>query len=170
MFEEEVGGKETDYIKLREVAQTNDGKNYAIVYNNDGIFYLRTFGKQNRSHSEIKELEVNLNDLCDLDNFTICIESLYEPNINCCFIDYDTIFISLFYNHFKKKIHYHFIYSLVEKKNVGNIVSVNMNCSALNYPIKSFYEPVNNEVYQFYRSGHSFIINLDDSDLSDFIY
>ena len=33
------------YIKLSEVEQFEDGSKYAIVYNNDGIFYLRTFGK-----------------------------------------------------------------------------------------------------------------------------
>ena len=42
-FTEMIGGKETSYIKIKEVEQTSDGKKYAVVYNDDGHFYMRTF-------------------------------------------------------------------------------------------------------------------------------
>jgi hypothetical protein len=45
-FEEKIAGT---YIKLKEVEQNFNGSKFAIVYNDDGVFYLRTFGKQNRS-------------------------------------------------------------------------------------------------------------------------
>lgn len=44
-FEERIGGHTDAYIKLKEVEQSSNGKKYAIVYNDDGIFYLRTFTK-----------------------------------------------------------------------------------------------------------------------------
>jgi hypothetical protein len=43
-YSEKFGGNSLDFIKMKEVEQSYDGKNYAIVYNNDGKFYLRTFG------------------------------------------------------------------------------------------------------------------------------
>ena len=50
-FEETISG---GYIKLKEVEQTSDGKNYAIVFNDDGKFFLRTFSKITRTEDEIK--------------------------------------------------------------------------------------------------------------------
>ena len=41
-FEECVKGR---YVKLKDVEQAADGKKFAIVYNDDGKFYLRTFYK-----------------------------------------------------------------------------------------------------------------------------
>ena len=52
-FEERIGGGETDYIKLKEVEQNSTGNKYAIAYNNDGRFYMRTFGAQTRSPEDI---------------------------------------------------------------------------------------------------------------------
>jgi hypothetical protein len=56
-FSEKFGGNEEDYIKMKEVEQSADGKNYAIVYNNDGHFYLRTFGKTPASGEGIERSE-----------------------------------------------------------------------------------------------------------------
>ena len=44
-FEEKIGGGDKDYIKLKEVEQSSSGKHYAIVYFNDGKFFLRNFGR-----------------------------------------------------------------------------------------------------------------------------
>lgn len=52
-FEEKIGGLPEQYIKLKEVEQSSDGKKYAIVYNDDGVFYLRTFFKVTRTEDEI---------------------------------------------------------------------------------------------------------------------
>jgi len=48
-FEEKIGGGEDQYIKLKEVEQNSTGKKYAVVYNDDGKFYLRTFEKVTRT-------------------------------------------------------------------------------------------------------------------------
>lgn len=48
-FEEKIGGKAGQYIKLKEVEQNSKGTKYAVVYNDDGVFYLRTFGKVTRT-------------------------------------------------------------------------------------------------------------------------
>lgn len=43
-FEEVIGGDPKQHIKAEEIAQNDDGTKYAIVYNDDGKFRLRTFG------------------------------------------------------------------------------------------------------------------------------
>jgi len=48
-FEERVGGGPDSYIKLKEVEQSSNGKKFAVCYNDDGIFYLRTFNKETRT-------------------------------------------------------------------------------------------------------------------------
>jgi hypothetical protein len=51
IFEEMIEG---DCIKVREVEQNDKGDLFATVFNDDGKFRLRTFGKKNRSECEIK--------------------------------------------------------------------------------------------------------------------
>ena len=43
----------TDYIKIKSIELCNDEERYATIYNNDGVFFLRTFGKVNRTDEEI---------------------------------------------------------------------------------------------------------------------
>lgn len=38
-----VGGKDTDYIKMKEIEQNAVGNKFAIAYNNDGHFRVRVF-------------------------------------------------------------------------------------------------------------------------------
>ena len=71
-FEEKIGGGEDQYIKMKEVEQASDGKKYAIVYNDDGKFYMRTFLKVSRTEDEIKADELDINKLLGLDNHTMC--------------------------------------------------------------------------------------------------
>jgi len=40
MWEESFSGQ---YVKLKEVEQNTDGKKFAVAYNDDGHFYVRTF-------------------------------------------------------------------------------------------------------------------------------
>jgi hypothetical protein len=47
-----MGNNEDDYIKCKEVEMTDSGKQYAMVYFNDGKFFLRTFGKTERTKEE----------------------------------------------------------------------------------------------------------------------
>tara|TARA_B110000285_G_C14966021_1_gene534117 strand:- start:390 stop:539 length:150 start_codon:yes stop_codon:yes gene_type:complete len=47
-FEECIGGKGS-YIKLKELEQNSTGKEYAIIYNDDGVWFMRNFGKESRT-------------------------------------------------------------------------------------------------------------------------
>ena len=109
-FEEKFGGKNEQYIKLKEIEQNKDGKKYAVVYNDDGVFYLRTFYKLNRTQDEIEKEELNINTLFGFSNNTMCNAMFSDPFINCSFITDDLIYIALFMNHELK--HVHFIYDL----------------------------------------------------------
>ena len=113
-FEEKIAG---GYIKLKEVEQNSNGSKFAIVYNDDGVFYLRTFGKTNRTDQEIKEDELNINELLGLDNHTMCIQTFPDPFITCCFLSGTNIYINLFHN--ASLTHYHFIYDYEKRVMVG---------------------------------------------------
>jgi len=109
-FEEKVGGLDSDYIKLKEVEQNSSGTKYAVVYNNDGVFYFRCFGKETRQEADIFASEINLNNLLGLDNHTMCIYTFPDPYITCTFINDNLVFINLFHN--ATLTHYHFFLNL----------------------------------------------------------
>ena len=109
-FEECFFGK---YIKVKEVEQNATGNLFAVVFIDDGIFKLRTFGKETRDFSEIDLTEINFNQKLRLDNFTMPIDEFYDPFITCCFITDNLIFVNLFYNY--ERTHHHFIWD-IEKK------------------------------------------------------
>lgn len=113
-FEEKIGGDPKSYIKLKEVEQSSDGKKYAVVYNDDGVFYLRTFYKETRTDDDIKKDELNINELLNLNNHTMCNQTFPDPFITCTFINDDLIFINLFLNADCK--HVHFFYDLKNRK------------------------------------------------------
>lgn len=49
-FEEMFQGK---YIKMKEVEQNLKADTFAACFNDDGVFKLRTFGRDNRTSKEI---------------------------------------------------------------------------------------------------------------------
>jgi predicted alpha/beta superfamily hydrolase len=49
-FEEKIGGPDS-YIKVKEVVQNPTGQQYAVVYFDDGQFFMRIFGKEQRTKS-----------------------------------------------------------------------------------------------------------------------
>jgi hypothetical protein len=53
MFEEEFGDGEQSYIKMKDIAQNTQGDKYAVAFFDDGKFYVRVFGKENRSKEQI---------------------------------------------------------------------------------------------------------------------
>ena len=109
-FQEKVGGGSTAYIKVKEVEQNSDGKKFALTYFDDGVFYLRVFGKKERTEQEVKENDVELNSLLGLDNYTMCNADFPDPYVTCCFVTDTRIFVALFYNY--TLTHYHFIWDL----------------------------------------------------------
>ena len=61
-FNEKLGGdKSKDFIKCKEIEQNNVGNKYACVYCNNGVFKMRTFGKEKRSEKEIQDNELDIN-------------------------------------------------------------------------------------------------------------
>jgi hypothetical protein len=172
-FHEELGNGADDYIKVKEIEQNDAGSKFACVYMNDGVFYLRTFGKEKRTDEEIMANEVNVNDLLGLDDYTIPCDDLPDPFINCCFIGDDKIFIALFHGY--TETHYHFIWDVNAKQVIGDplkdsgggalgnaAVTHKLKSSIKNFPYKSFYSEEKNELYCFYRQGQAFTINPDD--------
>lgn len=96
-FEEKVGGELDSYIKLKEVEQNNSGKKYAFVYMDNGVFKLRTFGRQTRTAEEIADNEVNINMLLDLDDSTMPHHLFPDPFITCTFVTDTLLFICLYH-------------------------------------------------------------------------
>ena len=148
-FEEEIGGEEENYIKLKEVEQNSDGTHYAIIYFDDGIWFLRTFGNETRTQEEIAENEVEINALLDLDDYTMVNNEFPYPFATCSFISNTRIFISLFYNY--DRSHYHLIWDISKRRMEGEPARFTLNCNLKNFPNKSFYSEEKNQIYLFYR-------------------
>jgi hypothetical protein len=149
-FEEKIGGNEECYIKCKEIEQNMAGDKYAVIYLDNGVFKLRTFGKIQRTEDEILENELNINLALGINDHTMPIDNFNEPYSNCTFINNDLIFIALFHN--KSLVHHHALYS-ISGKNLFNVVTRKLNCSAKNFPFKSFYNEDDMAVYSFYRQG-----------------
>ena len=121
------------------------------MYFNDGKWYLRNFGKVKRTEDQIKENELDINALIGIDDWTMACQDFPDPYIVCCFITDEKVFISFFHNF--TQTHYHFIYDVVERKIVGEVVKFVLDCNKKNFPYKSFYNEDLNEIYLFYRQG-----------------
>jgi hypothetical protein len=105
LFEEEIQGS---YIKLKEVETNASSTKFAVAFNDDGVFKLRTFGRETRGQEEIKESEININDLIGIDAKTMAVSNFPDPFITCCFVSNEVLFVNLFYNF--ECTHYHFFY------------------------------------------------------------
>ena len=112
--------------------------------------------------------DLNINEFLGIDANTMAIENLPDPFITCCFISHDIVFINLFYNY--SKTHYHFQYNVVTQRLVGVVASFKLGRSMKNFPVKSFYNDDEDEIYSFYRQGEALIIqphNSEQYELSD---
>ena len=109
-----------------------------------------------------------------LDDYTMCNNDFPDPNIICCFVDDDTIFVALFHNY--SRTHYHFLYDAKNKCILENKEPVKMeiDCTKKNFPYKCFHNEDKKQIYCFYRQGMAFTIQLDPEDLhqslSDYRY
>lgn len=153
-FEEKITGT---YIKLKETEQDSKGKHYAIVYFDDGIFYLRHFGRENRTEAEIADSTLQINELLGINNWTMVYPGFPDPSITCTFVAATKIYINLFHN--PTLTHYHFVYDFEAKSVCGDVVSFQMDSNKKNFPYKCFYNEEKDEVYSFYRQGEALTIN-----------
>lgn len=117
-FHEELGNGPEDYIKVKEVEQNIAGNFFVVTYFNDGVFWLRTFGKERRTEQEIADSEINISELLGLDNYTMPCDDLPDPFITSCFVTDTKIFVALFHGY--TQTHYHFIYDLSTKSIIGD--------------------------------------------------
>ena len=113
-FEESFTG---NYVKMKEVEQNSSGNKFVVTYFDDGVFKLRSFGKEERTEDQIKASEVNLNDMLGIDAWTMAVMNFPDPFITCCFVDDDLIFVNLYHNYLMK--HFHFYYNIETNKLVG---------------------------------------------------
>ena len=95
---------------MKEVAQNARGDIYAMVYFNNGNFRLRTFTREERSEEFIRQMEVDINKLLNINDHTMPIQNFPDPFITCCFINDNLIFIQLYY--VPTFMHYHFLWDL----------------------------------------------------------
>lgn len=130
-MEECFGGKPDSYIKLREVEQNNAGNIFAVVYLDDGIFKLRTFGTETRKPEEIESNEFNINNALMLDNHTMPIDNFPDPFIACCFVNDNLLYVNLFHN--STTTHYHFFFDIQTRK-ISQLTENKMDCNRKNFP------------------------------------
>jgi hypothetical protein len=105
-FSESISG---NYIKMKDVEQNLTATKFAVTYNDDGIFKLRTFGRNPRTPEEIQRTDIDLNHLLRLDDWTMAIANFPDPFITCCFVSDELLFINLFYT--PSCTHYHLFYN-----------------------------------------------------------
>ena len=99
------------------MVQNQRGTYYAITFFDDGLYRLRTFGTESRSHEEIEANELDINKELGIDNHTMPIPNFSNPFITCTFIDDDLIFVGLF--HSASLTHRHFIFNH-KSRNISN--------------------------------------------------
>ena len=63
IFEEKLGSEQDQYIKCKELEQNSYGTGYAICYNDDGKFRIRSFGKTSRTEAQIEQNGFKFNEV-----------------------------------------------------------------------------------------------------------
>ena len=157
---------------MKDVEQNDKGNYYAVTYQENGFYRLRTFGKRNRTDESIEEDELKINETLDLEHESMPINDFQDPFIACTFISDTKVFVFFFYTPYLQ--HHHFIYDfenrvVIGHKNlVNSTISMELDCSVKNFPLKCFYNEDYNEIHVFYRQGDSF--RIDSEDIEQFAY
>lgn len=69
-----------------------------MVYFDDGKYFLRTFGRDERTEDEIKNNEVCFNDMLGINADTMPVENFPDPFITTCFVNDNLLFVQLCYS------------------------------------------------------------------------
>ena len=80
---------------MKNLEQNKDGTIFALPYYDSGNFKIRVFENE-ATRSIIDDLDVN--EVLELDQFTIANALIPDPLITCCFLSDNLIFVNLFYN------------------------------------------------------------------------
>jgi hypothetical protein len=102
-FKERFGGNPNSYIKMKNVDQDAEGKRFAVTYMDDGKFFIRTFGQEQRDIDSIESNEFDINKALKLESHTMPNDMFSDPYITSEFLTGDDLFVSLFDN--KKLTH-----------------------------------------------------------------
>jgi hypothetical protein len=132
----------------------------AIAYQDNGRFFVKVIST---AGEELDHFDVSKHLV--IDDQSKPITGFWEPLITSVFIPGEggqDLFITAYHRTERKQ--YNFTYSFREKKVLsGTTVSeITKNCTLINFPLKSFYSAVTNNVYTFYRQGHGFTFNVQD--------
>lgn len=72
--------------------------------------------------------------------------------VTATFVKNDDLFINVF--HRETKMQYSFIYSVAKKEMITSIKNLEIaGKNILNFCLKSFFNPLTDEIYTFYRQG-----------------
>lgn len=107
---------------MKNIEQSDDGKTLAVCYQDDGVFKILTL----TDGGEIIQ-DINVSKILSLDNKAKPVEGFWEPGMVCSFIpsadgnpqEGNSLMISVF--HRFELNQYHLIYSLKEKKLIGEV-------------------------------------------------
>jgi len=161
-FDEEFAGS---YIKIDNIVQNMTGTKYGVICFDDGVWRIRTFGKEERTEAEIKASEINVNDLLGLDNWTMVDPATNYTFGSCCFVDDNTLFVGVYHSH--SMTHHHCMIDLKTKALIGKKQSHFIeDSSARNFLVNCYYNVEKDECYSFYRGGQAF--TMPRTDISKF--
>lgn len=136
-----------EYIKMNVIEQNYAGDVFGVAYQDNGKFFVSFMNNQGE---ELDNLAIS--EKLFLDDLSKPITGFWEPLVTCCFIQNDDVFISAYHREQKKQ--YHFTYSYKEKKMLCDPqIHEIPKCTAINFPIKSFYSQLTGNCHTFYRQG-----------------
>jgi hypothetical protein len=114
VFKEAIGrGIHTQCIKCNEIEQNSAGNKFAICYMDDGKFFVRVFGMEQRDIEQVEREELKICDVFSIDDYSRAISDFPDPFITCTFISDTKLFVNFFYTF--SQIHCHFIWDFVNK-------------------------------------------------------
>lgn len=118
VFEEPVGrGECQQCIKCHLIEQNTAGNKFAFCYMDDGKFFVRVFGFEQRPREQVEKEDLNINEKFSIDDYSIAITDFPDPFITCTFINDEKVFVNFFYTY--SQIHCHFIWNFVTREIIG---------------------------------------------------
>ena len=70
-----------------------------MCYMDDGKFYVRVFGFEQRTIDVIEQQELNINEMFDIDDYSIAITDFPHPFITCTFVSSSRLYVNFFYTY-----------------------------------------------------------------------
>lgn len=97
------------YVRANLITQSDHDEQFAVAYNDNGIFHLLVF-----TIKEGVQLDFNINEHLGLDDHAVPISGLIQPICVCSFVSKQEIFYAFL--HRTTKTHYHFVYDLHRRR------------------------------------------------------